>query len=116
MQKIKSLLTFVLILFAMTARADVLPGTPQKSTNAQFKEDINEDGTVDVEDIKALSDAILTANNATHFDFSNDRQVTVADLVAFIDYVASLTADNSNLPTIDPEPWNGEANSQKRQK
>lgn len=114
MQKIKSLLTLVLILFAMTAQADVLPGTPQKSANAHFKEDVNNDSAVDVKDIKALSDAILAASNETRFDFSNDGQVTIADLVAFIDYVASLTADNSGLPTIDPDPYDGEACSNKR--
>ncbi len=54
------------------------------------KGDVNHDGEVNIADVNALSDAILSGNNDTVYDVNEDAEVSIADVNTVIDIILAL--------------------------
>jgi hypothetical protein len=51
--------------------------------------DLNGDGEVNIADVNAVVDAILSENSAEIYDFDGDGEVTISDVMALLNYVLS---------------------------
>ena len=51
------------------------------------KGDVNHDGEVNIADVNALSDAILSGNNDTVYDVNEDAELSIADVNTVIDII-----------------------------
>ena len=57
------------------------------SANAAVKGDVNNDGEVNIADVNAVIEMILTANPGTAGDVNGDNEVNIADVNAIIDII-----------------------------
>lgn len=70
-------------------------------------DDISLDGKEDLDDVDAIADIILETSNAERYDASkadlnDDGQVTIGDLVKYIEYLKTQSAEDDDTP-IDEE-------------
>lgn len=72
-----------------------------------YPNDISRDGNEDLDDVDAIADIILRnegwyENNTGKADLNNDGQVTIGDLVKYIEYLKTQSAEDNDTP-IDEE-------------
>ena len=67
-----------------------VPDTYRHKEESWPKGDVNHDGEVNIADVNALSDAILSGNNDTVYDVNEDAEVSIADVNTVIDIILAL--------------------------
>ena len=81
----------ILLLFTIFAALVSLP------TRAAISSDVNGDGEINIADVNAVIDAILSANSSNKADVNGDGEVNIADVNAVIDKILNP----------DPNPGTG---------
>lgn len=67
--------------------------------NAAIQGDVNDDGEVNIADVNAVINAILSDNPTAAFDVNGDSEVNIADVNALIDIILG--------GGVEPQPYNG---------